>query len=169
MKTIPLNKGFETIVDDDVYEWAAQYKWTVLRSKKTHFYAQRNTDRQGLNKTFLLHREILGLTQRSERCDHINGNGLDNRRENLRSCSQRENMWNSKMKVTNTSGFKGVTVVKRKRKNGTIWIRFVAKIGVKGKYINLGYFKTIELAHAAYMHAAKIHYKEFANSGSYVA
>lgn len=80
--------------------------------------------------------------------DHINGNVADNRIENLREANRHEQMWNRKRPVTNTSGFKGVSFYKRR----DCWR---ANIANGGKLVHLGYFKTPEAAHEAYVAAAK--------------
>ena len=63
-----------------------------------------------------MHRLILGLTDPAVHTDHINGDGLDNHRANLRVCSHAENMRNSRKRVNNKSGFKGVSWNKAKGK-----------------------------------------------------
>jgi len=100
-------------------------------------------------KTIYLHKLIL-----TEECnvDHINHNGLDNRRENLRYATQSQNMANRSM-VINSSGYKSV------HKNGPSWS---AHIKVKGKKIHLGTYITKEEAAYAYNKAALKHFGEFA-------
>ena len=89
--------------------------------------------------------------------DHINGDTSDNRIENLRECTPAQNQQNSKMKVTNKAGFKGV----RRHVSGgkRCW---QAKIVVAGKQKSLGYFETPAEAGAAYAKAAVEHFGEFA-------
>jgi hypothetical protein len=90
--------------------------------------------------------------------DHINGNKSDNRWENLRAATQSQNMGNSALNKSNTSGFKGVTFSKRRKK-------FVAQIMKNGKGKFLGHFSNPEDAHAAYCKAALELHGEFANFG----
>ena len=85
--------------------------------------------------------------------DHINGNGLDNRKANLRIASATENGRNRRRHSNNTSGFKGV-----KKDKG----RWVANIGGSKNRIRLGSFETPEEAHAAYCEAANRLHGEFA-------
>lgn len=101
MKRIPLTKGKEALVDDQDYEYLVQFKWHagvggkyVTREKSIHMH-------QVLAKLMDF---PVGLF-----VDHINGNGLDNRRENLRPASHQNNLMNRGPQVNNTSGFKGVT------------------------------------------------------------
>ena len=94
--------------------------------------------------------------------DHINGDRLDNRIENLRLATHSQNGANAKRHSRNTSGYKGVSrVVKRGEWTG----RWQASITVRNKQMNLGAYATREDAHAAYLRAAQAHYGDFANSG----
>jgi hypothetical protein len=87
--------------------------------------------------------------------DHINGNKLDNRIENLRECNSFQNSANKAKTVLNTSGHKGV----HKQKNSNKW-RAQIQIGSTRKH--LGYFDNILEAKKAYDNEAILHYKEFA-------
>ena len=101
-----------------------------------------------------MHRAIMEITSKLQ-TDHINGNGLDNRRKNLRVCTHQENVINSRKQKNNTSGYKGVGWEKRRKK----WIARITKSG-KNKY--LGQFDTAKQAYAAYCEAAKELHKDFA-------
>lgn len=108
-----------------------------------------------------LHRMILSRKLErdllpTEFVDHINGNGLDNRRENLRVATPSQNQHNSRKPKNNTSGYKGVY------KRGNKWC---AAIAINYKTIFLGYHDTAELAHEAYCKAAIKYHGEFANEG----
>jgi hypothetical protein len=89
------------------------------------------------------------------RIDHVDGNTSNNKIENLRAATQSQNMGNSKMKSTNTSGYKGVSF----RKDTNKWN---ASIMVNGKHISLGSYENKEDAAKAYSIGAKQHFKEFA-------
>lgn len=93
-----------------------------------------------------------------EQADHINGNGLDNRRENLRLATKSQNNANRRISKNNKSGYKGVSWHKASGK-------WVAGIKVNGKSINLGGYDTPEQAHKAYCDAAIKYFGEFANFG----
>jgi hypothetical protein len=103
----------------------------------------------------LLHRVIAGAVM-GQQVDHINGNGLDNRRSNLRICTHSENMRNTRRNSRNTSGYKGV------RKAGNGWTVFIQHDGQR-KY--LGYFKSAAEGHEAYKAAAQLLHGEFHNLG----
>ncbi len=90
--------------------------------------------------------------------DHVNGNGSDNRFINLRSVTRSTNRKNLRLRSNNTSGVCGVYFYKRTNK----WL---AAVGVKGKFKNLGYFLKIEDAILARKNAEKL-YNFHANHGS---
>lgn len=118
-------------------------------------YALRHVYVDGKRTTQRLHRFLFdagGL-----QVDHINGDGLDNRRCNLRAASSAQNMRNRGNRRDNTSGFKGVCWHKQSAK----WI---AQIGHGGTQKRLGNYASPELAHAAYCEAAAKLYGEFART-----
>ncbi len=88
--------------------------------------------------------------------DHISGNPLDNRRENLRVCTSQQNSWNRKLSKNSISGYKGVRVTKCKKNP------YRVMIGVNGKTINLGSYCMLEQAAMVYNEAAKKYFGEFA-------
>lgn len=88
--------------------------------------------------------------------DHINGDKADNRISNLREATNQENQWNQKLKSGNSTGYKGVSFHKRKRK-------YQAHVRVDTKRKWLGYFDCPKDAHKAYCRAAREHYGEFAS------
>lgn len=142
--------GKSAIVDDEDFEWLNQSKWYL----SPRGYSCSKTGGRKNQKTIYMHKLISGSSI-GLKVDHINGNKLDNRRENLRICTHAENIRNSKIQVNNTSGFKGVSWNKDKNK-------YKAYINIKRKQIFLGYFdKKIEAA-MIYNKAALEHFKEFA-------
>lgn len=94
--------------------------------------------------------------------DHINGNRLDNRIENLRLATFSQNGANAKRHSRNTSGLKGASKVLKKGKWTGKW---QSTITVRNKQLYLGSFNTAEDAHAAYLVAAQQHHGEFASDG----
>jgi hypothetical protein len=105
--------------------------------------------------TEYLHRFLLSAPKGSV-VDHHNHNGLDNRRENLRLCSQSQNLGNTRKAKNNTTGLKGVGFHKASGK-------YRASIVQNKKHIHLGLFATAEEAHAAYVRAAEKIFGEFAS------
>lgn len=160
---IELTRGYQAIVDHEDAD-LADYNWSAQVGGKT-CYAKRNAPRSSKSRTKIqMHRVILSrILGREllpgELTDHINGNGLDNRRSNLRVANPAQNIYNTRTSASNKSGYKGVHQLKR---NG----RWQATIGVNGKKIHLGMYATAEEAHAAYCAAANFYHGEFANSGS---
>lgn len=102
-----------------------------------------------------MHRLILNVTDAIVFVDHIDGNGLNNQRSNLRACSNAENLMNRPANKNNTSGFKGVILDKT---NG----KWIAQIMLKRKHIGLGSYSNKIDAAKAYNDAAKIYFGEFA-------
>ena len=150
MKEIELTGGKYALVDDEDYEWLSRWKWRC-----TSGYATRSSPRQcGKRPTILMHRLILGLSE-GEVTDHINHNGLDNRRCNLRRCTSSENAQNSLMPESNSSGYMGVI-----RNKG----KWVARIRYDGESARLGQFDTAEEAARVYDIAALELHKEFATT-----
>lgn len=119
-------------------------------------YAVRNFWRDGKLCHEAMARRILGVTDPAVTVDHINGDKLDNRRENLRIASGAENRCNKKLYSNNTSGFKGVEY--RPDCRG----RFRATIKRDGTLRYLGWFDTAEDAARAYNTAALEIHGEFA-------
>lgn len=150
MKKIKLTKGRHTLVDDLDFEQLGGEKWlcqTTLCGK----YAARKEK----GKYVYLHRVILGA-RKGQYVDHKNGDGLDNRRANLRICTNAENGRNRRgLNKNNTSGFRGVCRYKKTA-------RWTAQIMVMHKNIKLGVFSNKKDAHIAYRKASKKHFGDFA-------
>lgn len=158
MKIIKAIRGEEIIVDDEFYDELCKHRWTINSG-----YASRKVKHidgtPGKMMHVYMHRVLLGLKYGERKSvDHRNGNKLDNRLENIRACSQAENCKNTRMRSTNTSGFKGVSWIESRGK-------WQATIAANGKSIYLGRYKTPEEAHEKYVAAAKELHGEFANFG----
>lgn len=102
MREIPLTKGYIALVDDADYETVARRRWCVTSAPGKLPYAISYID----GKNTLMHRFLMNAPK-GQIMDHINRNGLDNRRENLRFCTYRENNVNKSTR-NNVSGFRGV-------------------------------------------------------------
>jgi len=137
------------LIDDEDFELVSKYNWS-LYGKDNKFYAENKSS----DIYLIMHRLIMNAPP-GQMIDHINGNGLDNRKENLRFCSKKENAWNQELRSDNTSGYKGVSWDKAKKK-------WMATIKVNYKRIFLGYYKIKEDAAIAYNNAAIKYFNEFA-------
>jgi len=105
----------------------------------------------------MMHRQILGLTDPAIQGDHRNGDGLDNRRQNLRACTKSQNGMNRPANKNNTTGYKGVTTHK-------VTGQFIAGISLNRKYYKIGQFDCPVKAAMAYDEAAKKLHGEFAKT-----
>ena len=158
---IKLTKGYVAVVDDCDADLAAQ-KWHVMVSARTAYAKRGFWNGKGASAEYM-HRVILGRLlgrdlRPEEFCDHINGDGLNNCRNNLRVASPEQNSANHRLSRANTSGYKGVYQCKRTGK-------WKAHISEGGKTKGLGYFNTPEDAHRAYVEAALEKSGEYANAG----
>ncbi len=151
IRYIPLTKGKFAIVDAADYEWLSQYKWHVHGDDWNGFYAARRL-RNG--KQQFMHRAIMNPPAGMV-VDHIDGNRSDNRRANLRICTQRQNTQNSRPARGCTSRFKGVSYHRAARK----WIVLIKS---DGKRIYLGLFDDEIEAAKAYDRKAHELFGEFA-------
>lgn len=157
--TIQLTKGYLCIVgleDGDL----ADYKWVGYEGWTSGPYAHRNGGVGKGSRPVAMHRVIMERMLgrelvKGETVDHINRNGLDNRRENLRLADHSSNAQNSKRRRDNSSGYKGVCWSKPAN-------RWRAYGKIDGKQKHLGYFDTAAQAYKAYCEFAKEHYGEFA-------
>lgn len=97
---ITLSNGMVALVDPEDFERVNRLKWCSTNKQGNTFYAR--------NGNVKMHRFILGLKKGDSSVDHINRNGLDNRKSNLRFATQRENVWNRGKQKNTTSRFVGV-------------------------------------------------------------
>lgn len=159
VKKIPLRNRKGSIaawalVDDQDYDRAMAHKWHMFRTKGLR-YACRNLRRtEGHRGTEYLHRFILRAPDRKMVIDHIDGNGLNNQRDNLRACTQSNNLRNCKRRIDNAAGFKGIHFDKSKNK-------WTAKLVIKPAEIWQERFDTLDAAKAAYVAAANKYHGQF--------
>jgi hypothetical protein len=154
-RTIPLTQGCEAIVDAGDYPYLAQFHWYVDKSSGTTSYAKRKLTVDGRNVSRFIHQEVCQVADGQEP-DHINGNGLDNRRCNLRPAPHRSNIHNRKRQSNNTSGFIGVCWHKQREK----WA--AALKAPDGKKKSLGLYVDILDAAKAYDAGARRYFGNFA-------
>ena len=138
-RQIPLTRGNFAIVSDEDFANLMKYQWHSALIRGT-LYAVRDTPRP-LRKRVYMHRQVTNAPDGYD-VDHIDMNGLNNQRSNLRVVPHFVNLHNTKTRVNNKSGFKGV----QKQKGSKSWI---AKIKIKGKSYHVGSFKTPQDAYQA--------------------
>lgn len=160
MKRIPLTQGKFATVDNADYVYLRKYKWHTKTHNGTRHYAARQIKITGDRQiTVRMHRQILGLTN-SPRVwvDHKNGNGLDNRKCNIRKCSPAENARNCIGKNRVNRALRGITPLPADGRK----MRWRAVIKVNWKPVHLGCFRTQKDAAHAYDEAAKKYHGEYA-------
>lgn len=153
---VSLTKGYEALIDSADVPLVSKFNWCASVCRST-VYAVRGTRRgeKGYPARNICMHRVIANTPEGFETDHINGNGLDNRRCNLRSTSRAQNSVNTGIKKNNTSGYKGVDWSKTRKK-------WRARIRVNGERVGLGYYDSPEEAGAAYDEAARIYHGEFA-------
>jgi hypothetical protein len=157
--TIPLTKGQYAVIDAADLPLVQAFKWTAQKDSSgsgNRFYAITHTKggRKSPKKRIHMHRLIMDAPDHME-VDHVDRNGLNNSRSNLRIATHSQNAMNSGLQQNNTSGFKGVRFCKRRG-------NWEANIRVRGTRKYLGSFDNPEEAAHAYDRAAFEHHGEFA-------
>lgn len=150
---IPLPCGRLFEIDDQDFPLVSPFKWGISKKRTSRtLYVKARIG----GKTVHLHRWLLDLDP-SQKVDHIDGNGLNNTRSNLRIATQSQNMVNAPKISSNTSGFKGVHWNKKDS-------RWRAEITVQGKCHSIGSFKDATEAAKAYDLQAIKFFGEFAKT-----
>lgn len=153
MKKIPLTQGKFALVDDADYERVSQFKWQVQETRRGNFYVIRSVGKRGKRKTVRLHSFLLPGVKP---IDHIDGNGLNNCRKNLRPATNTQNLQAFRQKALGKSSlFRGVYKESR-------CARWRADIKAGGVHYYLGMFKSEIEAADAYDVAARKYFGEFA-------
>jgi|SRR5882757_8260471 len=152
MKRVPLSNGESMLVDDKDFEWASKIKWKALKnhgkgSIKT-YAAMPGT------KSQLAHRLLLDAPK-GILVDHIDGDGLNNQRSNLRLCTNSQNHANLGKYPSNVLSYKGIY------RNGKY---FWANLGCNRKYAKMGPFDTEDDVALAYDVMAVLAFDEFAKT-----
>jgi len=147
---VTLTRGFEAIIDTTDIPLIGSYHWAVICGKFGHGYAYRYASGGQIS----MHRFLTGACK-GQYVDHADGDGLNNRRSNLRICTQTQNMANRVVDRRNKLGIKGVS------QNGA---GYSGTITTNGRKVHLGTFRTPEEASAAYRGAARILWGDFAKN-----
>lgn len=156
-KQIPLSQGLFATVDDDDYEYLAQFKWYATRLRNVCYAVRHSPKVKGKQFPLIKMHRVVANAPDGLSIDHINGDGLDNRKINLRVCTTVENGRNRGKQKDNTSGYKGVTWHKRHKK-------WYAQIKADGRNHFLGHFYDPIDAALAYDKAARELHGEFAKT-----
>jgi hypothetical protein len=147
---VALMRGYEAIIDAEDVPLVDGWNWRALVNRHTVYAYREERLGDGKRRTVYLHREIL-CDPASLQVDHIDTNGLNNQRANLRVATIAQNQHNSRRPKHNTSGFKGVSWSNSRAE-------WRAQIMLDGKQRHLGYYPTPGDAHVAYCEAsARLH------------
>lgn len=144
--------GHEIMIDDEDWDIVKEYSWRIATPSNCT-YAVATPLIGNKNRNVLMHRLILSAADRM--IDHIDGNGLNNHRDNLRFCSHSQNAQNSRKHYVASSRFKGVSWERDRGK-------WRVQITISGKQKRVGRFLTEKDAAAAYNKAAVKAFGEFA-------
>ncbi len=145
VRPIPLTRGNFATVDAEDYYRLAKFNWYTTTGAKT-FYAARKCN----GKAVMMHREIMNAPDHLV-VDHIDRNGLNNCKANLRLCTISQNLCNTVSTKGSSSKYKGVSWHKREK-------NWVASIQFNGKIYHLGYFENeIDAAKAYDKKASQLH------------
>lgn len=150
MRKIKLKDGRYALVDNEDYELVSKYRWYATVKERQTNYLSSNIN----GTTIMMHRLIMGA-RKGQTLDHINHNGFDNRKENLRFCTQKQNCMNkSQARKNNGIKYKGVY-----HANG----KFRVCIRSDGRTIHLGTYECQRDAAIIYNGAAMALFGEYAN------
>lgn len=144
-----------TMVDDADFEIFSKWRWAAEMGRYT-FYVFRHTYPDGNHIRFALHREIMDCPL-SSLVDHIDGNGLNNQRSNLRLATHSQNQINRRVQKNNKSGFTGVSWNRARKK-------WTAHIFGGPRKKGLGSFSLLEDALKARRNAEAAFYGEFSRA-----
>lgn len=141
---VRLTQGRVGVCDPEDWDALRQRRWFAKKSRhKFYWYGkERDPTKRAGNKNIFAH-VIVAVPEPGQVVDHINGDSLDNRRKNVRGCSNRENCINSGARRNSKTGYRGVMKVKDCN-------RWRARLRVRGTEYDLGLFDSPEKAAMAY-------------------
>lgn len=154
MKKIKLNLNKFAFIDSEDFNKVSAYKWYADKSGNGFYAVANSKDENGKHKKIRMHQFIFGK-KIGFQIDHIDGNGLNNMKSNLRYATHSQNQHNRKKYTNNTSDLKGVFWHKNKKK-------WYSAIRVSSKLVHLGYFDSKLKAHETYCKAALRFHGDFA-------
>lgn len=150
MRQISLTQGQFTTVDDADFETLSKFKWYYHQGRAVR--KPRAIERRRIGFVWM-HREIVKPTK-NKVVDHINGNTLDNRRENLRECTRSQNQWNKRLRIKSTTGMKNIYWNSKKK-------RYIVSFQKYGKKHQYGQFSELDKAIKSRNEAALVIHEGF--------
>ncbi len=148
------------MVDDDDYDYLMQWKWNVRKNNRNS-YATRHEWHNGQAFHINMHKVVIDA-KKGTIVDHVDRNGFNNQKKNLRLATHSQNMANRRVKEGGTSSYMGVRKKTIKRLNH-VYETYLAQIQKDKKFYHIGSFKTEVEAAIAYDKKAKELHGEFAN------
>jgi hypothetical protein len=135
---VPLTKGYYALIDSWRADFVETWNWYYSdgRACRTPCVSEKG-------RSMKLHAALFPCSAAGQYRDHINGNSLDNRAANIRICTHQQNLFNTKRRTDNSTGYKGVSKISGSAK-------FAAHIRINGKTRYIGTYITAQDAHKAY-------------------
>jgi hypothetical protein len=152
MKEIKLTQGKIALVDDEDFGYLNQFKWCTYKGGNSYYASRQSEGSHRTRKIIIMHRLIM-KTPDNMVVDHIDHNGLNNQKSNMRNCTHAQNLMNQSKNANNPLKYKGVH---------RSHYKFESCITFNKERIYIGHFDTEELAAIAYNRKAKELFGEFA-------